>query len=202
MQAHPQEPPAEELIEIDLRDRPLAAALAWLIPGAGHAYQRRWGKAAVFAICILGTFFYGMYLGDGRVVYASWGPTEHQRRLPYFLQLGVGLPALPALVQASFDPPPLGDFMRPPRFHRVADDAGRVHNDELAMWNLTIHEFELGTVFTMIAGLLNVLAIYDAWGGPLVVPLRPRREPGEPPDGLGEGRAAVPAGSPTAPSSG
>jgi hypothetical protein len=24
----------------------------------------------------------------------------------------------------------------------------------------------LGTVFTMIAGLLNVLAIYDAWGGP------------------------------------
>jgi hypothetical protein len=29
------------------------------------------------------------------------------------------------------------------------------------------HYFELGTVYTMIAGLLNVLAIYDAWGGPV-----------------------------------
>jgi hypothetical protein len=28
--------------------------------------------------------------------------------------------------------------------------------------------FDLGTVFTMIAGLLNVLVIFDAWGGPLV----------------------------------
>ncbi len=27
--------------------------------------------------------------------------------------------------------------------------------------------FELGTVYTMIAGLLNILAIYDAWGGPV-----------------------------------
>ena len=30
-------------------------------------------------------------------------------------------------------------------------------------WN---RAFELGTVFTMIAGLLNILAIYDAWRGP------------------------------------
>ena len=27
--------------------------------------------------------------------------------------------------------------------------------------------FELGTVYTLIAGLLNILAIYDAWGGPV-----------------------------------
>lgn len=27
--------------------------------------------------------------------------------------------------------------------------------------------FELGTAYTMIAGLLNILAIYDAWGGPV-----------------------------------
>jgi hypothetical protein len=25
----------------------------------------------------------------------------------------------------------------------------------------------LGTVYTMIAGLLNILVIYDAWGGPM-----------------------------------
>ena len=29
--------------------------------------------------------------------------------------------------------------------------------------------FEIGTVFTVIAGLLNILAIYDAYGGPLII---------------------------------
>ena len=34
-------------------------------------------------------------------------------------------------------------------------------------WNLRMGPFfELGTVYTLIAGLLNILAIYDAWGGP------------------------------------
>ena len=45
------------------------------------------------------------------------------------------------------------------------------HPDELAQWNYELGEyFEIGTVFTMIAGLLNILAIFDAYGGPLVVP--------------------------------
>ena len=29
--------------------------------------------------------------------------------------------------------------------------------------------FELGTIYTLIAGLLNILAIYDAYGGPVFV---------------------------------
>jgi hypothetical protein len=40
-----------------------------------------------------------------------------------------------------------------------ADDLDRLHKRLNRFW-------ELGTVYTMIAGLLNVLAIYDAWGGP------------------------------------
>jgi uncharacterized protein DUF6677 len=39
---------------------------------------------------------------------------------------------------------------------------------ELSDWYKTLNRyFELGTVYTMIAGLLNILAIYDAWGGPV-----------------------------------
>jgi hypothetical protein len=39
---------------------------------------------------------------------------------------------------------------------------------ELAEWHRILNRnFELGTVFTMIAGLLNILVIYDAWGGPM-----------------------------------
>jgi hypothetical protein len=37
---------------------------------------------------------------------------------------------------------------------------------ELAQWNHDYGDwFELGTVFTVIAGLLNLLAIYDAYQG-------------------------------------
>jgi hypothetical protein len=39
---------------------------------------------------------------------------------------------------------------------------------ELDQWYKELNRYlELGMVYTMIAGLLNVLAIYDAWGGPV-----------------------------------
>ncbi len=181
-----------ETLEIELRDPRLAAFLAWLIPGSGHLYQGRTGKGILFMACILSTFFFGLYLGDGRVVYASM--RSEDRRLPYLCQIGVGLPALPALVQAnrmrnqSRPKAPLWNgFMAPPRMvHQVVPsgsidpaDAQRLPQtdayvvnmrDEQHDWIEELHGyFELGTVYTMIAGLLNVLAIYDAWGGPLLI---------------------------------
>lgn len=152
-----------ELIEVELRDPRLAAFLAWLLPGAGHFYQRRVAKGVLFMTCILGTYFFGMYLGEGRVVYASL--RSEDRRLPYFCQVGVGLPALPAVVQARREKPLFGGLMAPPRLPQGRGDPG-----ELAEWHERMHAyFELGTVYTMIAGLLNILAIYDAWGGPLLM---------------------------------
>jgi hypothetical protein len=152
-------PGSEQTLEIDLRDPPLAALFAWLVPGAGHLYQRRTGKGLLFMICILGTYFFGLALGEGKVVYASWNQVD--RRWQYPLQLGVGLPALPALVQsiaARRGEPLLGGFMAPPR-----------SPEELSDWHKTLNmRFELGTLYTMIAGLLNVLAIWDAYGGPVL----------------------------------
>ena len=43
----------EETIEVDLRHPGTAAFLAWLWPGAGHVYQGRYAKGALFMICIL-----------------------------------------------------------------------------------------------------------------------------------------------------
>ena len=88
---------------LDLKNRYLAAVLAFLIPGAGHLYQRRFFKAGIYGICILATFFYGMALGDWQVVYYRGDAAN--RPYGYFAQVWVGLPALPALVQYSrFDP--------------------------------------------------------------------------------------------------
>ncbi len=155
---------------IDLKDPVLAAFLAWLWPGAGHLYQGRRAKGVLFMVCILGTFFYGLYIGEGRVVYAAWGGT-HQR-WPYLCQLGVGLPSLPAAIQTYrvkqgkqplFSP----RFMTPPEV--VVPDKFR---RSIQTWDLDTEQrrlhryFEFGTVYTMIAGLLNILVVYDALAGP------------------------------------
>jgi len=51
-----------------------------------------------------------------------------------------------------FDKPPLKQFRR----------------DQLAMWHRQLGKFfEIGTLYTMLAGMLNLLVIYDAWAGPL-----------------------------------
>jgi len=90
---------------INLKDCRLAAVLAFLIPGAGHWYQRRYFKATIYSVCILGTFFWGQAMADWKGVFFRWQELEGNRfRTPdrtigYLSQVLVGLPSLPALVQ-------------------------------------------------------------------------------------------------------
>jgi hypothetical protein len=188
--------PQGAALVIDLKDRRLAAFLAWLWPGLGHIYQRRTGKGVLFFICIFGTFLFGLLIGGGRVVYASGtNPVTRTRqffeRWHYVCQLGVGLPALPAFVQTwrvERGKQPLFDFLRPPKMAAPADapfeskdkaDNTVIHPHELAQWHYDLGDrFEMGTVFTVIAGLLNILAICDAYGGPLVItPREGKKQP-------------------------
>lgn len=171
-------------IEIDLRNRYLAAFLAWLLPGAGHFYQGRHAKGTLFVLCVLSIWMLGFALGGWNVVYASWQPGD--KRWHYFLQAGVGAVALPALVQGdrmrrSTDPstgqtlesyrPLWRGFMAPPNRPVLEGEA-----DEVAAWYARRGSgYEMGTWFTMIAGLLNFLIIYDAFGGPLAVPISGKR---------------------------
>jgi hypothetical protein len=170
--------PVEEPLEIDLREPNFAALLAWLWPGAGHIYQRRYAKAALFMVCILGTYFFGLALGEGKVVYAAWNRSE--KRWQFIPQVAVGLPAAPALVQAvaarGRSEPLFGGFMAGPQGR---DDQERAA--QLSQWHNDLNiRFELGTLYTMIAGLLNVLAIWDAYGGPVVSEPGEKKERGPP----------------------
>ena len=154
---------------IQLKDPAMAGFLAWLVPGLGHFYQGRYAKGAIFAVSIWGIFLYGIYLGSsrevgiGRVVYCSFRSAD--LRLYYFCQAGAGLPALPAIIQAirannGRAPLLASKFEAPPR-----DDA------ELNALNFNLgRDFELGTLYTSIAGLLNLLAAYDACCGPIIAP--------------------------------
>ena len=90
---------------IPLKNRWLAALLAFLIPGAGHLYQGRTFKGLLYLVCILGTFSYGMHLSECKAV-AYRSAASGKRNLGYFAQLGVGLPVLYAVVQSKrFDSP-------------------------------------------------------------------------------------------------
>jgi hypothetical protein len=177
--------PEDAALEIELRNPGLAALLAWLVPGLGHLYQGRTAKGLLFFVTILGTFAFGLWgVGGGKVVYAnSYG--QQPWRWQYYCQLGVGLPAMPALLQKGRAGRPhslLGDFMAPPEMtpQNLVDDSGNMSKqpNELAKWTLEMHpRYEIGTVYTVIAGLLNLLVICDAYGGPLVILPRKKDNP-------------------------
>ena len=194
---------------IDLRNPALAAVLSWAVPGLGQLYQGRTTKGGLFMATILVTFVAGLWLGGGKVVYASWKPAD--TRWAYVCQVGAGLVALPALVQATQlmggtrQPFFLSGFMAPPlgpgqyvsrayaeRLVRTdpdvqADDffdkppLKQFRRDQLAAWHRRLGRFfEIGTLYTMLAGMLNFLVIYDAWAGPIGPNDQERRRRGPP----------------------
>jgi hypothetical protein len=149
--------------EINLKNRYLAALLAWLVPGLGHWYQGRRGKAILYGTCILGLFFAGLLLGEGKNVFWRWtSPLRDAEnfRFSYICQFFVGLPSLPALIQATLAHygygPILGGYLAEPplvELNALHPKLGRL--------------LEVGWIYTVIAGLLNILAIYDALEGPV-----------------------------------
>ena len=148
--------------QVDLKNRYLAGFLAWLIPGLGHWYQGRKGKAVLYATCILGLFFLGFFLGEGRNVFFRWtDPRQDSEnfRFSYFCQFFVGLPSLPALIQATFKrygmDPILWGYQAEPSMKELFGVHPRLGP-----------LVEIGWVNTAIAGLLNLLAIFDAFEGP------------------------------------
>lgn len=181
---------------IDLRNRPLAAFLAWLVPGAGHFYQGRRAKGTLYLVCLLSLWFAGFWIGGAHVVYASRHPGDH--RWHYYAQLGAGIVALPALLQSrhinrheKFDrgvavtdqdyQPLWGGAMSPPRRPVSEENA-----DEVSAWYARHGAgYEMGTWYTMIAGLLNILVIYDAFSGPLGIPISGRKAGQDAPDADG-----------------
>lgn len=193
---------------VDLRSPAVAAALSWLVPGLGQLYQGRRLKGALFMAALVPTFLAGMWIGGGRVVYASWKPGE--KRWPFVCQAGIGAAAIPALVQAwrlngpakepllksQFLAPPLArgqvvspgyaarlvevdpdldqeDFRPLPPWRQFRPYPGpgaldRRPADQVSIWQTRLGRFfEIGTLYTMIAGMLNLLVAYDAWSGPM-----------------------------------
>lgn len=177
---------------IDLRDPGLAAFLSWLVPGLGQLYQGRVWKGRVVMGALVATLLAGLWIGGGKVVYCQWRPGA--RRLEFIGQAGIGAVAIPALVQAwslagtgapalpggLFAPPLVRNQpVRPAYAARLERDGMSFSGaaaggwrasavDQLSVWYLQLGRFfDIGTLYATIAGLLNMLVVYDAWAGPL-----------------------------------
>ena len=157
---------------------PIAAVLSYLIPGLGQVYQGRTGKGLLFFFGLYLLFFYGMWMGQWRnvwlpdatalpnVVVGPWqldGTLKSVAYRPQFLgQFWIGIAAWPAVYQyINYDPqkdagPIFGKFERTPS----EDELNDLQRNGSKRW-------DLGWVYTVIAGVLNLLVIYDALAGPM-----------------------------------
>ena len=62
----------------------------------------------------------------------------------------------------------------------MAPPAGPIYEndrDTLGMWHYDMqHKFDIGTLFCVVAGLLNILVIYDAFAGPAIITPEQRQQ--------------------------
>jgi hypothetical protein len=181
---------------IDLRNPLLAAVLGWLVPGLGHLYQGRVFKGRLFLATILGTFLLGWWIGAGRVVFHEWRPADKRlafvgqagiglAAIPAFIQSRLlNGPARQPFGCSQWFAPPVrnGQYVSARYAARlvasepaiVADDffdrppLKQFRGDELAIWQYQLgRAFDIGTLYTMLAGMLNILVVFDAWAGPM-----------------------------------
>lgn len=147
------------------------------MPGLGQIVQGRIVKGLLFFVCLNFLFFFGQYLGSWRIVYIPENPPapmggqeSHNkvletlsRRAPFFAQFWIGVAAWPAIIQHYADNPLekehpwLGTYQRRPSEQELNN---LIRNSDKGP--------DLGWVYTMIAGVLNLLVIYDALAGPAI----------------------------------
>jgi len=170
--------PAEPPRRLD----PIAGVLSYLIPGLGQISQGRFAKGFLFLFSLHALFFYGMWLGSWQNVHlrpVGGNRDEPMRQLlsdlyarPHFLgQFWIGMAAWPAIYQyyhydPRSDPPPDGSPppVAPPLwgFQRAPSDKQRNDLERESPRGI----WDLAWVYTVIAGVLNLLVIYDAIAGP------------------------------------
>jgi len=175
----------------------MAALLSYLVPGVGQMYQGRIGKGLLFFFCLYGLFFYGMWLGHGEAQAAEAPAGDEQARVvSYRISSNVYLPdtaersnplGLPHLLANLYNRPQfagqfwIGIAAWPAVWHYTHPSGGiltrAIGDFEKTPPEWAINQvqrrsnklWDLGWVCTVIAGVLNILVIYDAYSGPLFV---------------------------------
>lgn len=117
----------------------LTGALGWLLPGAGHLLQGRWGRGLLFGGAVWVMFVVGILFGGHLFSFTSTdtGTSPLLQAAPAIANLGTGgLYLFCSLLNLNF-------AELPEQMRRAT--------------------FEYGNTFLWVAGLLNYLATLDAF---------------------------------------
>jgi len=119
---------------------PVAAFLAWLVPGLGYIYIGERGRGLVCLVTITATFWSGVAIGGVR----STIDPQH-RKLWFMAQIATG-----------------GNTVAGYALHRALAPNAPPGNPiaETPNWSAV----DVGTHYTGVAGLLNLLVIFDVIG--------------------------------------
>lgn len=123
-----------------------AAVAAWLVPGLGHILSGHTRRGSVLLVCIGGLWVAGLLVGGISVV--QFRSNQGALR-PWYL--GQALIAPSIAVEFTHD-------------NLLSKNAGQtpMPNDEVIPFEPSYgRAYEIGTLYTALAGLLNLLAIID-----------------------------------------
>jgi len=84
---------------------PLAFLLAWLVPGLGHVAQKKYGRGAVFFVCIMAMTALGLIMGGKIYPFQTENPLTI---LAFFADIGNGV----VYLLSRFLPLGLGEMKR------------------------------------------------------------------------------------------
>lgn len=129
--------------------QPVAGILACLFPGLGHWYLDSFRRGALICLGVMGLFVGGMFIGGIDVV------DRREDKWWFVLQAGVGPTAF--LVNRWHDQHRRPDAGRSAGLSAPAASGGLVVTKSLGRVN------EVGSLFAAMAGLLNLIAVIDAF---------------------------------------
>ena len=152
----------------DTSDRPLAAPLVviagWLVPGLGYFVIGERARGLIVGITILMTFAGGMLIGGIRVIDV---PGYTPQGEPKMLRIINGAPHQ---VMWSLRANPMNEIFNKPWY--IAQTLtgpvnalatwGSIEAGEAGRRQSTSRIFDIGTLYTAVAGMLNLLVIIDA----------------------------------------
>jgi len=118
---------------------PIAGFLAWLVPGLGHVYLGDRGRGLVCLVTIMATFWTGVAIGGVR---STIDPQN--RKLWFVAQLGTA-----------------GNAIAGYALHLAVTPVDEPVSDGPVAITAHWAAIDVGTHYTGVAGLLNLLVIFD-----------------------------------------
>ena len=149
---------------------PLVALVGWLVPGAGYVMIGQRARGAVVGITILLIFVAGLLIGGVRVIDSSYIESVQQRQEREHTEADAQRDAR-RMNRAYVPPNPIARTLQKPWFigQALTGPVAIASNVVATRWGgeagapfSHARVYEIGVLYTAVAGMLNLMAIIDS----------------------------------------